>query len=64
MVVAHAYDLRAAKRVGMSTAYIQRSTEDLCEDTEVIRGEMDYFCDGLSRGSSPGMLQLASKLGV
>ena len=64
MVAAHAYDLRAARKVGMSTAYIQRSTEDLDEDIGIIRGEVDYFCDGLGGGSSHGMLQLADSLGV
>ncbi|PYI07481.1 haloacid dehalogenase [Aspergillus sclerotiicarbonarius CBS 121057] len=46
MVAAHAYDLRAAKGVGMGTVYIYRNTEDLDEDMEVVRREVDVFLDG------------------
>ncbi|OOF96638.1 hypothetical protein ASPCADRAFT_506273 [Aspergillus carbonarius ITEM 5010] len=46
MVAAHAYDLRAAKGVGMRTVYIYRDTEDLDEDMGVVRREVDVFLDG------------------
>ncbi|RAK99843.1 HAD-like protein [Aspergillus ibericus CBS 121593] len=46
MVAAHAYDLRAAKGVGMRTVYIYRRTEDLDEDMEAVRRDVDVFLDG------------------
>jgi len=51
MVAAHAYDLRAAKQIGMKTAYIRRWTEDRAEDMHVIKSEHDIFIEdgGLSR---------------
>ncbi|PWY87894.1 HAD-like protein [Aspergillus sclerotioniger CBS 115572] len=46
MVAAHAYDLRAAKGVGLRTVYIYRNTEDLDEDMGVVQGEVDVFLEG------------------
>ncbi|KAH8820242.1 HAD-like domain-containing protein [Xylogone sp. PMI_703] len=46
MVAAHAYDLRAAKAIGMKTAYIHRQTEDLDEDMEAVENEVDLFLTG------------------
>ncbi|KAJ5730673.1 haloacid dehalogenase [Penicillium malachiteum] len=43
MVAAHAYDLRAAKVLGMKTIYIYRWTDDIHEDMEQVRGEFDFF---------------------
>ncbi|KAF6838157.1 haloacid dehalogenase [Colletotrichum musicola] len=43
MVAAHAYDLRAAREVGMTTIYIHRWTDDMDEDMERVRGEFDAF---------------------
>ncbi|KAK8861285.1 haloacid dehalogenase, type II [Kwoniella newhampshirensis] len=65
MVAAHAYDLRAAKAVGMRTIYIQRDTEDPDEDMALIQSEVDLFVDGrTSAGIKGGLSQLASILGV
>ncbi|KAJ7782469.1 (S)-2-haloacid dehalogenase IVA [Mycena maculata] len=49
MVAAHAYDTRGAKAVGMKTVYIYRSTDDILEDQEVVRGEHDAYLDGMAR---------------
>ena len=43
MVAAHAYDLRAAKKVGMKTVYIRRWTEDTKEDMAQVRRDVDMF---------------------
>ncbi|KAL0940133.1 haloacid dehalogenase [Colletotrichum truncatum] len=43
MVAAHAYDLRAAKQLGMKTIYIHRWTDDIDEDTEEVEKEFDVF---------------------
>ncbi|KAI0117377.1 HAD-like protein [Daldinia grandis] len=43
MVAAHAYDLRAAKALGMNTAYIYRWTDDRSEDMDAVRRENDVF---------------------
>jgi 2-haloalkanoic acid dehalogenase type II len=43
MVAAHAYDLRAARAVGMKTAYIRRWTEDTTEDFEQVVNDVDAF---------------------
>ncbi|GBE84929.1 haloacid dehalogenase [Sparassis crispa] len=58
MVAAHAYDLRAAAKIGMKTVYVQRSTEDPNEDMEAIRAEVDLFISGLDEGE--GLLELAA----
>jgi len=57
MVAAHAYDLRAAKRVGMKIVYIQRSTEDPDQDMSAVQAGVDLFIDG--RGEGSGLLELA-----
>lgn len=62
MVAAHAYDLRAAKKVGMRTVYIHRSTEDPLEDMGVVRAEFDYFIDGTDGSSTCGLIALADAL--
>lgn len=46
MVAAHAYDLRAAKEVGMRTVYVRRWSEDPLEDMEAVRREVDWSVDG------------------
>ncbi|KAI1402351.1 HAD-like domain-containing protein [Hypoxylon fuscum] len=43
MVAAHAYDLRAARKLGMSTVYVYRWTDDCSENMDVIRTENDMF---------------------
>ncbi|KUJ23709.1 haloacid dehalogenase [Mollisia scopiformis] len=63
IVAAHAYDLRAAKKLGMGTIYIQRATEDLDEDMTAIREEVDLFIDGTGGNVSSGLGELADMLG-
>ncbi|RFU34078.1 hypothetical protein B7463_g2223, partial [Scytalidium lignicola] len=47
MVAAHAYDLRAAKKMlGLKTAYIYRDTEDLDEEMDLVKNEVDLFFRG------------------
>ena len=43
MVAAHVYDLRAAKKVGMTTVYIRRWTEDTEEDMNDVQRDVDIF---------------------
>jgi len=64
MVAAHAYDLRAAKKVGMSTVYIQRTTEDQMEDMNVVRQDVDLFLDGTGGSRDCGLSKLVDILGV
>lgn len=47
MVAAHAYDLRGAKAVGMKTVYVRRWTDDIDEDMEQVRGEVDVFLESM-----------------
>ncbi|WVQ83525.1 haloacid dehalogenase, type II [Cryptococcus sp. DSM 104549] len=64
MVAAHAYDLVAAKRVGMRTIYIHRDTEDVFQDMAKIRSEVDLFIDGrTAAGLNGGLVELATVLG-
>ncbi|RDW62179.1 hypothetical protein BP6252_11612 [Coleophoma cylindrospora] len=62
MVAAHAYDLRAAKGVGMQTIYIHRTTEDLDEDMSLVEKENDRFLDGTTGGVDCGLGALADVL--
>lgn len=62
MVAAHAYDLRAAAKVGIRTVYIHRSTEDLNEDMDLVRKEFDVFVDGIGRSPQGGLMALANLL--
>ncbi|KAK9469102.1 HAD-like domain-containing protein [Lipomyces arxii] len=43
MIAAHIYDLQSAKAVGLQTAYITRSGEDIGKTVE--RSEVDYYVD-------------------
>ncbi|OTA69495.1 (S)-2-haloacid dehalogenase IVA, partial [Hypoxylon sp. EC38] len=43
MVAAHAYDLRAARKVGMKTVYVYRWTDDRSEDMDAVKRENDMF---------------------
>ncbi|KAL3295618.1 haloacid dehalogenase [Colletotrichum asianum] len=47
MVAAHAYDLRAAKNLGMKTIYIHRWTDDIDEDMVEVKNEFDVFLEGM-----------------
>lgn len=53
MVAAHAYDLRAARKVGMATVYVRRWTEDTKEDMGRVEEDVDLFI-GKTDGSGPG----------
>jgi len=64
MVAAHAYDLRAAKQVGLGTVYIQRVTEDLDENMAKVSGEVDLFIEGTQGVESCGLGELADLLGA
>lgn len=64
MVAAHAYDLRAARQVGMKTVYVQRWTEDGLEDMETVERECDGFVDGRGGGETCGLAKVADLLGV
>lgn len=48
MVAAHAYDLRGAKECGMKTIYIHRWTDDVDENMENVRTEVDVFLDDMT----------------
>ncbi|KAI6082118.1 HAD-like protein [Hypoxylon rubiginosum] len=50
MVAAHAYDLRAARRLGMHTVYVYRWTDDTTEDMDVVRRENDAFLGEEEKG--------------
>lgn len=50
MVAAHIDDLRGATRAGMKTIYIKRWTDDVDDDVEGVKKEVDFFLgdmDGL-----------------
>ena len=64
MIAAQAYDLRAARKVGMSTVYIQRSTEDLTENMSTVRKDVDFFIDGTKGTKDCGLAELANILGA
>jgi FMN phosphatase YigB (HAD superfamily) len=60
MVAAHAYDLRAAKKLGIRTIYVHRKSEDLDEDMDQVRAEVDMFVDGTK--PEAGLAELAERL--
>ncbi|KAK7001040.1 HAD-like domain-containing protein [Favolaschia claudopus] len=62
MVAAHAYDLRAAAKIGMKTVYIQRETEDLHENMDQLRTEFDAFVDGTAYRVGGGIFEIAALL--
>ncbi|KAJ7177945.1 haloacid dehalogenase [Mycena filopes] len=62
MVAAHAYDLRAAAKIGMKTIYVHRTTEDLDEDMDQIRTEFDAFVDGTTPSLAGGIVGVAAIL--
>ncbi|KAI0446820.1 HAD-like protein [Xylaria telfairii] len=53
MVAAHAYDLRAAKALGMHTVYVYRWTDDTTEDMDLVKRENKHF---LAEGGMSGLL--------
>ena len=50
------------KDSGMKTIYIQRSTEDLNEDMQRVRDEVDFFIDGTKGNERCGFGELADVL--
>ena len=63
MVAAHAYDLRAAKKIGIRTVYLHRWTEDLHEDMAVVKTENDFFINSRSATANfGGLLTLVEML--
>ncbi|KAE9392643.1 haloacid dehalogenase [Gymnopus androsaceus JB14] len=62
MVAAHAYDLRAAAKIGIKTAYIHRTTEDPHEDMDQVRRECDMFISGTDGSKACGLNALADTL--
>jgi 2-haloalkanoic acid dehalogenase type II len=70
MVASHAYDVRAAKKVGLKTVYIWRSTEDvgIGEDFEALKSEFHGWLDGResaiseTAGGLHGLGEVAEKI--
>ncbi|KAK1973802.1 haloacid dehalogenase [Colletotrichum cereale] len=48
LVAAHAYDLRGAKKVGLKTVYVHRWTDDVDEDMEIVKSEVDAFLEDMT----------------
>lgn len=70
MVASHAYDLIAAKKVGMKTVYIKRETEDVDAEIQALFGDYagdnkaDAWFDGSEGTEACGMVKFVSALGV
>lgn len=47
---------------GMKTIYVQRTTEDLVENMDQVRDEVDFFIDGTSGDEKCGFGELADIL--
>lgn len=47
---------------GMKTIYVQRSTEDLSENMEKVRDDVDFFIDGTGGDEKCGFGELADIL--
>ncbi|XDG10082.1 hypothetical protein ABKA04_009697 [Annulohypoxylon sp. FPYF3050] len=58
MVAAHAYDLRAARKLGMKTVYVHRWTDDRSEDMDTVRAENDVFLGEGMHGLLPAIRAL------
>lgn len=59
MVACHAYDLRAARQLGMNTIYVRRWTDDSEDDERQLREE---FSGAYLDNSFDGLLALIEKL--
>lgn len=46
----------------MKTIYVQRSTEDLTENMEKVRDDVDFFIDGTAGDEKSGFGELADIL--
>ncbi|KAI1804124.1 HAD-like protein [Daldinia bambusicola] len=62
MVAAHAYDLRAARALGMGTVYVRRWTDDREEDMDAVRRENDAFLEDGMEGLCSAVKALGSDL--
>lgn len=47
---------------GMKTIYVQRTTEDLIENMDQVRDDVDFFIDGTSGDEKCGFGELADIL--
>lgn len=47
---------------GMKTVYVQRTTEDLTEDINQVRDDVDFFIDGTRGDEKCGFGELADIL--
>lgn len=61
MVASHAYDVRAAREVGMRSVYVRRWTEDVGDDFGVVERDVDLFLEG-REGRGRGFGDLADVL--
>ena len=59
MVAAHAYDVQAARELGMRTIYVSRWSEDQQEDIAAVRDEHDAF---VAEGGFEGLLACLPKV--
>lgn len=55
-------NLQLISNSGMKTVYVQRATEDLHEDMDLLRAEFDAFVDGATDSPSGGLPGVASIL--
>lgn len=63
MIAAHAYDVRAARAVGMRTVYLWRWTEDREVDVDGVREGHDGFVDARgAEGERGGLLEVVEML--
>jgi 2-haloalkanoic acid dehalogenase type II len=63
MVASHAYDVRAARGVGMRSVYVRRWTEDVGEDFGAVEDDVDLFLEG-REGAGRGFEDLVDWLGA
>jgi 2-haloalkanoic acid dehalogenase type II len=63
MVAAHAYDVRAAREVGMGCIYVRRWSEDVSEDFGEIEKEFDLYVDGRENSTDGGLGEVAKVFG-
>ena len=48
----------------MRTVYIKRTTEDLTENMELVRKDVDFFINGTTGSKDCGLGELATILGL
>ncbi|KAF2730710.1 HAD-like protein [Polyplosphaeria fusca] len=64
MLASHLYDLEAAKKVGMTTIYIHRTTEDVGIDISRLTDnpDVDMYFDGRTLGDAGGFMAASQTL--